>query len=206
MDVIYKYYLYYPGNQSEVEEVWAMVKIIAYSVIQDWRKPDKGIWEIRGEDQHFVFSKVMCWVALDRAVAVACMMNEEVYAARWHQEAESIREDVLQKGWKAELDSFSQAYGNLEMDSSLLLMERYGFIAASDERYRKTVKAVKQALYHQGLMYRYTAHDDFGVPTSAFTICTFWLIRALYVVGEKEEAKSIFDRVLTYANTGGLFS
>ena len=74
MDVIYKYYLYYPGNQSEVEEVWAMVKIIAYSVIQDWRKPDKGIWEIRGEDQHFVFSKVMCWVALDRAVAVACML------------------------------------------------------------------------------------------------------------------------------------
>ena len=206
MDVIYKYYLYYPGNQSEVEEVWAMVKIIAYSVIQDWRKPDKGIWEIRGEDQHFVFSKVMCWVALDRAVAVARMMNEEVYAARWHQEAESIREDVLQKGWKTELDSFSQAYGNLEMDSSLLLMERYGFIAASDERYRKTVKAVKQALYHQGLMYRYTAHDDFGVPTSAFTICTFWLIRALYVVGEKEEAKSIFDRVLTYANAVGLFS
>lgn len=206
MDVIYKYYLFYPGNQNEVEEVWAMVKIIAYSVIQDWRKPDKGIWEIRGGEQHFVFSKVMCWVALDRAVAVARMLNELTYAERWQREADLIRADVLERGWKEEIHSFSQAYDNLEMDSSLLLMEKYGFIAASDERYRQTVIAVEKALYHKGLMYRYTVHDDFGVPTSAFTICTFWLIRALYMIGEKEEAKSVFDRILTYANHVGLLS
>lgn len=206
MDVIHKYYFYYPGNQNEIEEVWAMVKIIAYSVSRDWQNPDKGIWEIRGQEQHFVFSKVMCWVALDRAAAIATMMNETTYAGRWQAEAEKIRRDVFERGWKPEIGSFSQTYDNLELDSSLLLMEKYGFIAATDERYRQTVEAVKKALYHKGLMYRYTVHDDFGVPASAFTICTFWLIRALYVTGAQAEARSIFERILTYSNHVGLFS
>lgn len=88
-------------------------------------------------------------------------------------------------GWKEEIQSFSQAYGNLDLDSSLLLMEPYGFIGADDIRYHKTVKAVRKALLHKGLMYRYNTHDDFGHPSSAFTICTFWLIRALFVIGKK---------------------
>ncbi len=206
MDVIYKYFLYTPGTQDEVEEVWAMVKIIAYTVMHDWHRPDKGIWEIRNQEKHFVFSKVMCWVALNRAVSIARLMNEERYALRWQTEADRIREDVMEHGWKPEIGSFSQAYDNWELDSSLLLMERYGFIAPTDDRFRQTVKAVQKALYYKGLMYRYTAHDDFGAPSSAFTICTFWLIRALFMIGEKEEARKIFDRVITYSNHVGLFS
>ena len=92
------------------------------------------------------------------------------------------------------------------MDSSLLLMEPYGFIEADDIRYHKTVEAVKKALFHKGLMYRYNSKDDFGLPTSAFTICTFWLIRALFVTGHKEEARCLFDEVLKYSNHLGLFS
>lgn len=206
MDVIYKYYRFDPGTQDEVEEVWAIVKIIAYTITKDWRKPDEGIWEIRNRKEHFVFSKVMCWVALNRAYKIANILNEKKYAERWGKEAELIQKDVMEKGWKEELQSFSQAYDNLEFDSSLLLMEKYGFISAQDVRYRKTVKAVQAALYHKGLMYRYTAHDDFGTPSSAFTICTFWLIRALYVIGEKEEAQAIFERIVTYSNSVGLFS
>lgn len=206
MDVIYKYYRFAPGTQDEAEEVWAIVKIIAYTIIQDWRKPDEGIWEIRNRKEHFVFSKVMCWVALNRAYEIANILNEKKYAERWGKEAELIHKDVMEKGWKEELQSFSQTYDNLEFDSSLLLMEKYGFISARDIRYRKTVKSVQTALYHKGLMYRYTAHDDFGTPSSAFTICTFWLIRALYVIGEKEEAKAIFNRIITYSNSVGLFS
>lgn len=206
MDVIYKYYRFDPGTQDEVEEVWAIVKIIAYTITKDWRKPDEGIWEIRNRKEHFVFSKVMCWVALNRAYKIANILNEKKYAERWGKEAELIQKDVMEKGWKEELQSFSQAYDNLEFDSSLLLMEKYGFISAQDIRYRKTVKAVQAALYHKGLMYRYTAHDDFGTPSSAFTICTFWLIRALYVIGEKEEAQAIFERIVTYSNSVGLFS
>lgn len=206
MDVIYKYYRFCPGTEDEVEEVWAMVKIIAYTVMRDWRNPDEGIWEIRNEKKHFVFSKVMCWVALDRAVQIARLINEHQYADRWESEAQLIHIDIMEKGWKEEIQSFSQAYDNTELDSSLLLMEKYSFISPHDKRYQKTVKAVQKALYHKGLMYRYTARDDFGVPTSAFTICTFWLIRALYVIGERDEARSIFDRILTYGNHVGLFS
>ena len=112
----------------------------------------------------------------------------------------------IRGGWNQELQSFTQCYDNTYFDSSLLQMEPYGFITADDVRYHKTVKAVKTALLHKGLMYRYNSVDDFGLPSSAFTICVFWLIRALFVIGEKEEARSLFDEVLQYANPLGLFS
>ena len=112
----------------------------------------------------------------------------------------------MKKGWKEEIQSFSQAYGNSDLDASLLLMEPYGFIDPRDIRYHKTVQAIKNALLYKGLMYRYKSHDDFGLPSSAFTICTFWLIRALYVIGEKEEARSLFEEMLHNSNHLGLFS
>ena len=186
--------------------MWEMVKTILAKVVENWRKPDKGIWEIRGEGQHFVSSKVMCWVALDRGAKIAQMLNKYNYSERWQLEAEKIKKDVMKYGWNKELQSFTQTYNNQAMDSSLLLMEPYGFIEADDIRYHKTVEAVKKALFHKGLMYRYNSKDDFGLPTSAFTICTFWLIRALFVTGHKEEARCLFDEVLKYSNHLGLFS
>ena len=206
MDVIYQYYYHFPGTLDEVEDMWEIVKNIACTVALNWRKPDRGIWEIRNEARHFVFSKVMCWVALDRAFQIAKILNMGDFAVTWKKEANKIQEDVLQNGWKEEIQSFSQAYDNLDMDSALLLMEAYGFISPEDERFKKTVAAVKQALFHKGLMFRYNNADDFGVPRSAFTICTFWLIRALYVTGEKEEARELFNRIITYGNHLGLFS
>lgn len=130
----------------------------------------------------------MCWVALDRGAKVADLLGKNEYGRRWRREADDIRDDVMKNGWKEEIGSFSQAYDNLALDSSLLLMEPYGFIEATDPRYSRTVRAVKEALLHDGLMYRYNSEDDFGMPASAFTICTFWLIRALFVIGEREEA------------------
>ena len=189
MDLIYQYYRLMPGTLDEIEDMWEMVKSILSTVMEDWKKPDKGIWEIRGESRHFVSSKVMCWVALDRGAKIASMLNKYGYSERWQKEADKVWQDVMTYGWKEELQSFSQTYDNMAMDSSLLLMEPYGFIAADDIRYHKTVKAVKKALLHKGLMYRYNSEDDFGLPSSAFTICTFWLIRALFVIGEKEEAR-----------------
>ena len=265
MDLIYQYYRLMPGTLDEIEDMWEMVKSILSTVMEDWKKPDKGIWEIRGESRHFVSSKVMCWVALDRGAKIASMLNKYGYSERWQKEADKVWQDVMTYGWKEELQSFSQTYDNMAMDSSLLLMEPYGFIAADDIRYHKTVKAVKKeadkvwqdvmtygwkeelqsfsqtydnmamdsslllmepygfiaaddiryhktvkavkkALLHKGLMYRYNSEDDFGLPSSAFTICTFWLIRALFVIGEKEEARCLFDDVLTYSNHLGLFS
>lgn len=206
MDLIFQYYQLMPGTLDEIEDMWEMVKSILSTVIDDWKKPDKGIWEIRGESRHFVSSKVMCWVALDRGARIATKLNKYTYSECWQKEANRIQEDVMVHGWKEELQSFSQTYDNLSMDSSLLLMEPYGFIQADDIRYRKTVKAVKEALLHKGLMYRYNSEDDFGMPSSAFTICTFWLIRGLFVIGEKEDARQLFEQVLKYSNHLGLFS
>lgn len=206
MDLIFQYYQLMPGTLDEIEDMWEMVKSILSTVMDDWKKPDKGIWEIRGESRHFVSSKVMCWVALDRGARIASKLNKYTYSECWQKEANRIHEDVMVHGWKEELQSFSQTYDNLSMDSSLLLMEPYGFIQADDIRYRKTVKAVKEALLHKGLMYRYNSEDDFGMPSSAFTICTFWLIRGLFVIGEKEDARQLFEQVLKYSNHLGLFS
>lgn len=206
MDLIYQYYRLMPGTLDEVEDMWEMVKSILLTVTNDWRKPDKGIWEIRGEGQHFVSSKVMCWVALDRGARIAELLNKTSYRQRWSEEAARIKEDVMKNGWKEEIQSFSQAYGNLNLDASLLLMEPYGFLDADDVRYHKTVKAIRKSLLYKGLMYRYNTPDDFGTPSSAFTICTFWLIRALFVIGEKDEARTLFDELLHYSNHLGLFS
>ena len=206
MDLVWQYYRLMPGTLDEIEDMWEMVKSILATVAEEWRNPDKGIWEIRGEEQHFVSSKVMCWVALDRGARIAAKLGKEEFAARWREEAEAIRRDVMEHGWKSEIQSFSQAYGNLALDSSLLLMEPYGFIAANDLHYRKTVEAVRKALFRKGLMYRYNSEDDFGVPSSAFTMCTFWLIRALFVTGQRNEAKTLFSQVLRYGNHLGLFS
>lgn len=206
MDVIYKYYLYFPGTLDEIEDMWEIVKNIIRTVYDEWHTPDQGIWEIRNSVNHYVFSKVMCWVALDRAVKIAKMLCKDSYAKLWEQEAEKISADIHKNGWKDELNSFSQTYSNKELDSSLLLMEEYGFINAGDPRYKGTVNAIKENLLYKGLMFRYKIEDDFGKPSTAFTICTFWLIRALYVTGRQQEAKEMFDRILKYSNHLGLFS
>jgi len=206
MDVIYQYYRYFPGTLDEIEDMFEVVKNMVKTVIDDWEKPDKSIWEIRGPEKHFVFSKIMCWVAMDRAVSIAKLLYKEDVALQWLQVATEIKEDVLAKGWKEEIQSFSQTYENTELDSSLLLMEAYGFITPEDERYRKTVEAVYNSLRYKGLMFRYNTSDDFGVPTSAFTICTFWMIRALFVIDRQEEARVMFDEMVSYSNNLGLFS
>jgi GH15 family glucan-1,4-alpha-glucosidase len=206
MSLIYQYFTLLPSRQEDLEDIWDMVKNIMETVKKEWRKPDKGIWEIRGKARHFVSSKIMCWVALDRGVKIAELLNMKHYCEDWQKEADLIRKDVMQKGWNEEMQSFTQAYGNTYMDSSLLLMEEYGFINGKEEKFIKTVKAVKENLLHNGLMYRYNSPDDFGTPKSAFTICTFWLVRALYVTGEKKEALKLFNRIIGYANHLGLLS
>ena len=206
MDVIYQYYSYFPGTLDEIEDMFEVVKNIVKTVIDDWQKPDKSIWEIRGKEKHFVFSKIMCWVAMDRAVSIARLLYKDVFIKKWMEVADAIKFDVMTKGWKEDIQSFSQTYENSDLDSSLLLLETYGFISPEDERYQKTVDAVYNSLNYKGLMFRYNNNDDFGVPKSAFTICSFWMVRALYVIGRKEEAGKLFDELISYSNNLGLFS
>jgi GH15 family glucan-1,4-alpha-glucosidase len=206
MNVIYQYYKYFPGTLDEIEDIWEIVRNIIRTVMDEWEKPDKGIWEIRNTDSHFVFSKVMCWVTLDRGMKIAQLLHMPDYYKRWKKEAYRIKLDIFKYGWNEELQSFTQTYNNVDLDASLLLMEEYGFIAATDERFKKTVQAIKNQLFYKGLMYRYINADDFGRLSSSFTICTFWLIRALFVTGQKEEAYDIFQKIIGYSNHLGLFS
>ncbi len=206
LDVIYKYYLYFPGTLDEIEEIWEIIKNLVRAVLASWKKPDRSIWEYRTKKQHFVFSKVMSWVAVDRASLIAELLQRDYYAVEWRKEADIIKAEVHEKGWNDELQTFTQAYENTDADSSLLLMCFYDFIEATEERYVKTVEYIKKNLYHEGLMYRYKAEDDFGIPTSSFTICTFWLIDALFMIGEKEEARELFENMISYSNHLGLYS
>jgi len=206
LNVVYQYYQNFPGTLDEIEDMWEIVRNISLTVSTHWEKPDKGIWEIRNDEHHFVFSKVMSWVAMDRASNIAKLLNQKHYMEAWRSIANDIKEDVFKNGWNDELQTFTQTYDNSELDASLLLMSEYGFIEANDLKYQRTVLAVKNALFYKGLVYRYKNRDDFGKPTSSFTICTFWLIQALFRIGMKEEAKIIFENLLTYGNHLGLFS
>jgi GH15 family glucan-1,4-alpha-glucosidase len=206
LNVISQYYEFFPGTLDEIEDIWEIVRNIARTITTHWEKPDKGIWEIRSDEEHFVFSKVMSWVAMDRASKIAHMLKKTYYEETWRGIANDIKEDVLIKGWNNELQTFTQTYSNSELDASLLLMAEYGFIPADDLKYKKTVLAVKKALFHNGLVYRYLNPDGFGKPKSSFTICTFWLIQALFRIGMKDEAKDLFEELLACGNHLGLFS
>ena len=206
LNVIYQYYVFFSGTLNEIEDMWETVRNITRTVSTQWANPDKGIWEIRNDEKHFVFSKVMSWVAMDRATKIADLLNRKYYAETWQGIANEIKEDILKNGWKEDLQTFTQTYCNSDLDASLLLMAEYGFITADDIKYQKTVIAVKDTLFYNGLMYRYINADDFGKPTSSFTICTFWLVQALFKIGRKEEAKIIFDNLLACGNHLGLFS
>lgn len=206
MDVIYQHFNLYNVTLSFSEDLWTIVRSVVKIVEANWTKPDRGIWELRNDQQHFTFSKVLCWTAIDRAVKIANLLKMDHYADEWKMLRTKIKNDIIKKAWNEELQSFTQYYGGTELDASVLLIESYGFLPASDERYKKTVYATKKELMHNGLMYRYKNKDDFGLPSSSFTICTFWMINSLIQIGERAEAKKMFDQLLTYSNHVGIFS
>ena len=120
LNVIYQYYKFFPGTLDEIEDIWEIVRNICRTISTHWEKPDKGIWEIRNDEKHFVFSKVMSWVAMDRAAKIAVLLNKTYYAETWRGIANDIKEDVLKNGWKEDLQTFTQTYCNSELDASLL--------------------------------------------------------------------------------------
>ncbi|NNK76763.1 MAG: glycoside hydrolase family 15 protein, partial [Maribacter sp.] len=171
-----------------------------------WEEPDKGIWEFRTEDRHFTFSKVLCWVALDRAVKVARILKKTRKLEEWTQLEQQIKSDIYKNAWNPKVKAFTQSYGSTHLDASVLLMESYGFIDAKDPKFVNTVKAIEKGLSNDGLLYRYKNEDDFGLPSSSFTICTFWFINSLFKIGEEEKAMQHFEKLLSYSNHLGLFS
>ncbi|MDC6365092.1 MULTISPECIES: glycoside hydrolase family 15 protein [Flavobacteriaceae] len=206
MDVIYEQLVKFSNDIENGEELWSITKGIVWIVSKHWMEPDKGIWEFRGEDRHFTFSKVLCWVALDRAIKVAKIFGKNRKIEKWTALEQEIKKDIHANAWNGEVNAFVQSYGSKHLDASVLLMEPYGFIHAKDPKYVSTVQAIEENLSNDGLLYRYKNEDDFGLPSSSFTICTFWFINSLFKIGEEEKALEHFERLLSYSNHLGLFS
>nr|WP_297911980.1 glycoside hydrolase family 15 protein [uncultured Allomuricauda sp.] len=206
MDVIYEQLDRFSNDIENGEELWSITKGIVWIVEKHWREPDKGIWEFRGEDQHFTFSKVLCWVAIDRAIKVAKIFGKTRKIEKWTVLEQEIKSDIHENAWNPDKNAFVQSYGSHHLDASVLLMESYGFIHAKDPKFVNTVHAIEAELSNDGLLYRYKNEDDFGLPSSSFTICTFWFINSLFKIGEEEKALAHFERLLGYSNHLGLFS
>ena len=206
MDVLYEQLNKLNTDIENGEELWGITKGIVWIVSKHWEEPDKGIWEFRTEDRHFTFSKVLCWVAIDRAIKVARIFRKSRKIEKWSLLEQKIKKDIMDNAWNEEAKAFTQSYGSPNLDAAVLLMEAYGFIPAKDPKFVSTVKAIERELSNDGLLYRYKNEDDFGLPSSSFTICTFWFINSLFKIGEEEKAMALFDRLLSYSNHLGLFS
>jgi GH15 family glucan-1,4-alpha-glucosidase len=173
-----------------------------------WREPDDGIWEVRGGRQHFVHSKVMAWVAFDRAAANASLRST-LESARWRAIADDIRHDICRNGFDQELRSFVQAYGSKHVDASLLLLPLVGFLSPDDPRMRGTLETIEARLVRDGLVLRYdteTRHDGLPPGEGSFLACTFWLADNYTLVGRYDEAEAVFSRLLGLCNDVGLLA
>ncbi|MBX9741766.1 MAG: glycoside hydrolase family 15 protein, partial [Beijerinckiaceae bacterium] len=175
-----------------------------------WREPDEGIWEVRGESRHFTHSKVMAWVAFDRAASIA--PHDEAQAAsvrRWRAVADEIHADVCAKGFDPGLGSFVQSYGSKQVDASLLQIALVGFLPADDPRVLGTIEAVQKRLMWNGLLLRYDSgvvEDGLPPGEGVFLACSFWLVDSLVLIGRREEARALFERLVGLTNDVGLLA
>ena len=187
--------------------VWDHFVPIVDWVAEHWPEPGNGIWEVRGGRRHFVYSKAMCWVALDRAIKLCEELGLRGDLERWRREREAIRSQVLQRGWSERLGAFKQSYEDERLDASNLLLSSMGFIAGDDPRMVSTIDATLDQLVVDGLCYRYLdAPEGVSGNEGAFVLCTFWLINALALAGRHDEAREMFERMLRRASPLGLYA
>jgi alpha,alpha-trehalase len=201
-------YLHTRSRDSLDERVWPILKRQVEAAIANWRKRDRGMWEVRGEPQHFTTSKMFCWVACDRGARLAALREDWEHAERWRASAEEIHADVCESG----LDSrgvFVQHYGTDALDAGLLLMPLLRFLPPTDERVRRTVFAIAEELTEEGLVLRYRPEEtDDGLSgrEGTFLICSFWLVSAFCEIGEIDRARELCERILGFASPLGLYA
>jgi GH15 family glucan-1,4-alpha-glucosidase len=188
---------------------WELQKALLRKLEQAWREPDEGIWEVRGPRQHFTYSKIMAWVAFDRALASAEVFGLDGPLDRWRVLRQEIHADVCENGFDTELGSFVQAYGSKQLDASLLLIAAVGFLPPDDPRVRGTIDAVERGLLWEGFVLRYrTEETEDGLPAGegAFLACSFWLVDAYAQQGRLEDARRLLERLLSICNDVGLLA
>jgi GH15 family glucan-1,4-alpha-glucosidase len=199
------------GLKTE-EPDWRLQVELMRFLESNWNQPDEGIWEVRGGRKQFTHSKMMAWVAFDRAVKLAqvCNCSAGEHVERWSKIRDQIHQEVCERGYNSSKKAFTQFYGSDALDASLLMMPRVGFLPTSDPRVRGTIEAIERELMQDGFVLRYRV-DDGGVDglpgrEGAFVPCSFWLANSLYMIGRKADAKKLFERLLTLQNDLGLLS
>ena len=197
----------YSGGAS----TWALQKSLMKIVAERWRGPDEGIWEVRGGPQHFTHSKLMAWVAADRAVRSVEKFGLDGPIEQWRELRDEISADILTRGFDASRGTFTQYYGSTELDAALLMIPLVGFLPADDQRVLGTLAAIESELLVDGFVQRYTqtpenAADGLPPGEGAFLACTFWLADNYSLVGRHDEAIMVFERLLALRNDLGLLS
>jgi GH15 family glucan-1,4-alpha-glucosidase len=191
------------------ERLWEELRLVVEFAIERWREPDAGLWEVRGQNLNFTYSKAMCWCAVDRGIRLAEMLKLPADLARWKRARAEIHEAVTTHGFSQRLQAFTQAFGSDDLDASVLRLVQLGFLRNGDPRLRSTIDVVDAGLSVGPLVFRYRAQDTddgFDSPEGSFIICAFWLADALALVGDLEEAERRFSRLLAFASPTGLFS
>ena len=194
--------LAHPGTQRMYERLEA----IGEQAVRVFEKPDAGIWEFRTIAKVHTFSAAMCWAACDRLARIAAQLNFAGRAEYWQGHADRMRAAILAEAWNPTLNSFVDCFGGSDLDASLLLLQHMGFVEANDPKFIGTVAAIEKFLKRGDFLLRYAAPDDFGVPDNAFTVCTFWYIDALAAMGRRDEARTLFEKILSHRNHVGLLS
>jgi GH15 family glucan-1,4-alpha-glucosidase len=176
---------------------------------EHWQEPDDGIWEVRNGRRRFTYSRLMCWVAFDRAIRIAVRRALPADLARWTRERDTIFAWIMERGWNEHRNAFVQCEGSDVLDASLLLMPLVHFIAPTDPRWLSTLDAIGRELVADSLVYRYDpelAPDGLDGGEGTFSMCTFWYVECLARSGQLEDAQLIFEKMLTYSNHLGLYS
>lgn len=185
---------------------WNEIYFMADETVKNWREPDNGIWEFRSGKRHFLYSKLMCWVALDRAIRLAIGSRFPGIPQKWIVTRDEIREAILGEGFDAELGAFTQAFGEKHLDASALVLPLCGFLPATDERVLSTVERIQERLTSKGLVYRYLSEDGLPGHEGTFALCSFWLVDNLALQGRIDEARELFENIVSYANDLGLLA
>jgi alpha,alpha-trehalase len=204
-------YLYREQLGELHPEIQQFVADLANTAARRWRETDAGMWEMRGETRHHLSSKVLCWVALDRAVKLADQLGMHADVEHWANERDMIREAVLTRGWSESRGAYAQSFDSDELDAAQLLMPILGFLPATDERMRSTIEAIAADLTEDDLVLRYRNEEGLNADgltgeEGTFVICSFWLVSALAKAGEVDRAQALFDKLAGYANDLGLLA
>ena len=190
------------GGKREFERL----ESLGHRAAEVFDQPDAGPWEYRGRSDVHTYSSVMCWAACDRLSRIATQLELPDRAECWREKANGIRETIIAQAWSEDRNSFVATFGGDQLDASLLTLPDLGFITARDPKFLRTLEAIEKQLKRGSYVFRYTGSDDFGMPKTAFNICTFWYINALAAVGRKEEARELFCNMLDRRNALGLLS